>query len=226
MCIMILKMMGREHMTRAMLGGALFAVTLLAGGCAQKPVEDDNVAMVTTDEQLRSAPTQPALPPSKPAEEQKTKKTASTSKQPDPAVLVPVEPAPVYSAAELVGKSQSEVAALIGSPTQVEQRAASTVWTYRGDACGLDIFFFLDMSTSDERVLTVESRTDPAADATAAATAVPGSASTAASTTAAGTAAAPAATTTAETAIAPASGQSTSDAGSVVDTCYGKLRRS
>src|SRR5262245_45678347 len=213
MCTMIFKMTGREHMTRATVGAALLAVTLLAAGCAQKPVEDDNVAMVTKDEQLRSAPTQPAVQPNKPVEEQKPKKTASVSKQPDPASLVPLEAAPVYSAAELVGKSQSEVAALIGSPTQVEQRAASTVWTYRGDSCGLDVFFFLDMSTSDERVLTVESRADPADTATAvAATTAPAAAP---AETATGTAAT-AATATAETAITPASGQSANDTGSVV----------
>ncbi|HWA49308.1 MAG TPA: hypothetical protein VG742_13610 [Dongiaceae bacterium] len=217
---MIFEMMGREHMTRAKFGAALLAVTLLAGGCAQKPVEDDNVAMVTKEDQLRSAPTQPSVQPNKPVEEQKPKKTASTSKQPDPANLVPLETAPVYSAAELVGKSQSEVAALIGNPAQVEQRAASTVWTYRGESCGLDVFFFLDMATSDERVLTVESRADKA-DPT---TATTGDA--AAATTVAGTTAAPAATATAETAVAPASGQSSGDAGSVVDACYGTLRRS
>lgn len=225
MCIMIFEMMGREHITRAALGAALLLVTLLVGGCAQKPVEADNVAMVTKDEQLRSAPTQPALQPAKPEEEKPKKKTATAAKQPDPASLVPTEPAPVYTAAELVGKSQSEVAALIGNPAQVEQRAASTVWTYRGDACGLDVFFFLDMATSDERVLTVESRADVAEPAAAAATAETSEAP-AATTTVAGTTAAPTATTTAETAIAPAPGQSSTDAGSVVDACYGKLRRS
>ncbi len=221
MCTMIFKMMGREHMTRATVGAALLAVTLLAGGCAQKPVEDNNVAMVTTDEQLRSAPTQPAVQPNKPVEDEKPKKTASASKQPDPANLVPLEAAPVYSAAELVGKSQSEVTALIGSPAHVEQRAASTVWTYRGESCGLDVFFFLDMSTSDERVLTVESRAD-ATDTATAATTAPADTSTAAATVAGTTAA----TATADTAITPASGQSANDTGSVVDTCYGKLRRS
>ncbi len=222
MCTMIFKMMGREHMTRATLGAALLAVTLLAAGCAQKPVEDDNVAMVTKEDQLRSAPTQPAVQPNKP-EEEKPKKTVSASKQPDPANLVPTEAAPVYSAAELVGKSQSEVSALIGAPAQVEQRAASTVWSYRGESCGLDVFFFLDMSTSDERVLTVESRADATDTATAATTAP--AAAPAGTATVAGTAA-PAATATAETAITPASGQSANDTGSVVDTCYGKLRRS
>jgi len=223
MCTMIIEMTGREHMTRATFGAALLAAALLAAGCAQKPVEDDNVAMVTKEDQLRSAPTQPAVQPNKPVDEHKPKKTASTSKQPDPANLVPLETAPVYSAAELVGKSQSEVAALIGNPAQVEQRAASTVWTYRGESCGLDVFFFLDMSTSDERVLTVESRTDKPDPATAATTTTGDAAAT---TTVAGTAAAPAATAAAETAVAPASGQSSGDAGSVVDACYGKLRRS
>jgi len=223
MSIMILEMMGRAHMTRAAFGAAILAVTLLAAGCAQKPVEKDDVAMATTTEQLRRAPTQPALRPTDPAAEDQPQKTAaSASKQPDLAALPPAEAAPVYSAAELVGKSQSEVTALIGSPAQVEQRAASTVWTYRGDSCGLEVFFFLDMATSDERVLTVESRTETTEPA---ATTTDGAAPTA-DATVAGTTAAPAATSTVETAIAPAPGQSTSDAGSVVDACYGKLRRS
>jgi hypothetical protein len=220
MSIMILEMMGRANMTRAALGAAIVAVTLLAAGCVQKPVEKDDVAMATTTEQLRRAPTQPALRPTDPAAEEQPQKTAtSASKQPDPVAMPPAEAAPVYSAAELVGKNKNEVAALIGDPTQVEQRAASTVWTYRGESCGLEVFFFLDMATSDERVLTVESRTELTEPATATDGAAAGA-------TVAGTTAAPAATSTTETSIAPAPGQSTSDAGSVVDACYGKLRRS
>lgn len=222
MCTMIFDMMGRENTTRAALGAAALAVALLAGGCAQKPAEDD-VPMATTTEQLRRAPTQPALRQTDPAAEQQ-KKAAATSKQPSPAPLPPAPAAPVYSAAELVGKSPSEVAALIGNPTQVEQRAASTVWTYRGDSCGLDVFFFIDMATSDERVLTVESRADATAPAAEGATVGVPAPTTGATVT--GTAAAPAATTGTETALAPVPGQSVNDAGSVVDACYGKLRRS
>lgn len=224
MCIMIFGMMGRANKTRTMLGAALLGGTLLMGACAQKPVEEDDVPMATTTEQLRRAPTQPALRQAEPAEEPQ-KKATSASKKADPAPLPPAQTEPVYSAAELVGKSQSEVAALIGNPTQVEQRAASTVWTYRRESCGLDVFFFLDMATSDERVLTVESRADASAEAPAAG-APAGTAAPPAGATVAGTTAAPAATTAAETALAPAPGQSTNDAGSVVDACYGKLRRS
>lgn len=224
MCTMIFDMMGRADMTRATLGVAALAVSLLAGGCAQKPVEEDDVPMATTTEQLRRAPTQPALRQADPAAEPQQKKSATTSKQPDPAPLPPAPVEPAYSAAELVGKSPSEVAALIGNPTQVEQRAASTVWTYRGESCGLDVFFFLDMATSDERVLTVESRTDVTEPPAAGTTVGAGAPATGATVT--GTAAAPSATTAAETVLAPAPGQGSTDAGSVVDACYGKLRRS
>lgn len=222
MCIMIFEMMGREHMTRAMFGAAILAVALLAAGCAQKPAENDDVAMTTTTEQLRRAPTQPAVRPSDPAaeEEEPQQETAAASKQPEPVAPAPAETEPVYSAAELVGKSQSEVAALIGNPAQVEQRAASTVWTYRGDSCGLDVFFFIDMATSDERVLTVEPRTEMTAPAVGAATAE--------TTAPAVDATVPAATTAATGAAqaAPAAGEDAGAAGSVVDACYGKLRRS
>ncbi len=107
-----------------------------------------------------------------------------------------------------MGKSQAEVTDLMGTPARVEQRAASTVWVYQGGDCGLDVFFFLDMATSNERVLTVE----PNVEATAAAAA--GSQS-------------------AATELTPSAGESATDAqpgkppeGNVVDVCYGKLRRS
>lgn len=216
MCIMICDMMvGNLNVKRAM-GGALVVVSaLLASGCTQpKPVTDD-VRVATSPEQARSAPTQPAVRPNDPEAEKPQKKAAAAAKQPEQAPATPVEP-PVYSATELVGKSQTEVTALIGAPERVEQRAASTVWTYRKDECGLDVFFFLDMATSDERVLTVESTTEPAAASTAEASA-----------TATGTAATET-TATDASAEATSSGVGSSDAagGSVVDTCYGKLRRS
>jgi hypothetical protein len=200
---------GRFNPARAALGATLLSATLLAGGCAQ-PVERDDARMSTTPEQVRTAPTQPAVR----AQEQETvaeakhKTPTTTSKQPvqDPApVEEPAPAAPVYTASELMGKSESEVAALMGTPARVEQRAASTVWVYQGGDCGLDVFFFLDMATSDERVLTVAPTADSA------------------------TAVAAAAEETQSTGQ-PAAGEATQPAatpeGTVVDACYGKLRRS
>ncbi len=161
-------------------------------------------------EQVRTAPTQPAVrtQDQEAAAEPKQKTPTTASKQPvqDPApVEQPVPAAPVYTASELMGKSESEVTALMGAPVRVEQRAASTVWVYQGGDCGLDVFFFLDMATSDERVLTVAPNANSAKAVAAAAAEAPS-----AGQPAAGEAAAPAPT----------------PEGTVVDACYGKLRRS
>ena len=215
MCTMIFDMMrGRTIPGRAVLGATVLSVTLLASACT-KPVERDDARMATTPEQERSAPTQPAVRPQEASIEEKQKTPTVAAKQPaapEPPVEQPAPPAPVYTASELMGKSEDEVAALMGEPARVEQRAASTVWVYQGGDCGLDVFFFLDMATSDERVLTVAPNTQPAA---AAATSAP-------------------ATTEAPAAGQPAQAEQTASAadpaaaseGAAVDVCYGKLRRS
>jgi hypothetical protein len=210
--------------------GAVIFISASLGGCLQPPAKED-VPMATTPEQARSAPTQPALRQSEPEAAKPAKKATTTVKEPEqPAPVLPPEPT-IYRAAELVGKSQSEVTALIGTPLRVEQRAASTVWTYRKDECGLDVFFFLDMSTSDERVLTVESKMDLAAsnsastDAAATNAAATDAVATDATATDAITGGAAGAETTASDA-APGEIPADADGDSVADACYGKLRRS
>jgi hypothetical protein len=210
MCTMIADMTrGRFNLARAALGATLLSMTLLASGCV-KPVERDDAQMATTPEQVRRAPTQPAVRPQEEQEEEvvveaKHKAPTNTSKQPvqdPPAAKEPAPAAPVYTASELMGKSESEVTALMGKPVRVEQRAASTVWVYQNADCGLDVFFFLDMATSDERVLTVAPTAESATAAAAAAAAAP-------------------------SAGEPATGDpAKTPEGTVVDACYGKLRRS
>jgi outer membrane biosynthesis protein TonB len=209
MCTMIADMTwGRTFLTRALLGATLLLIALLASACT-KPVERDDARMATTPEQERSAPTQPAVRPQEASVEPKQKTPITAAKQPEeptPPVEQPAPPAPAHTVSELMGKSEAEVTELMGAPARVEQRAASTVWVYQGGDCGLDVFFFLDMATSDERVLTVAPTTQPASTA------------------------APA------TAEAPAAGEQAASAntadpaaiseGTVVDACYGKLRRS
>jgi hypothetical protein len=194
---------GQTNLKRAALGATLALLALLASGCAQ-PVERDDARMATTPEQERSAPTQPAVRPQEAAVEpkQKTPTTASKQPLPEPPVEQPAPAAPVYTASELMGKSESEVTDLMGAPARIEQRAASTVWVYQAGDCGLDVFFFLDMATSDERVLTVAPSAESASAATAADPPAAGE-------------------PTAGAATDPASSES-----AAVDVCYGKLRRS
>ena len=202
---------GRTILARALLGATLLSVGLVASGCT-KPVERDDARMATTPEQERSAPTQPAVRPQEASVEEKQKTPTVAAKQPaepEPPVEQPDPPAPVYTASELMGKSEDEVTDLMGAPARVEQRAASTVWVYQGGDCGLDVFFFLDMATSDERVLTVAPTSQPAT------TAAPAAASSENQSASAGQPAASAAADAAATAE-----------GTAVDACYGKLRRS
>jgi len=197
---------GRINPARTALGGALLSLALLASGCATPVDKDDDARMVATPEQTRSAPTQPAVRPQEAVLEPTTQKTpTTTSKQPPaPQELKAEEPAPaapVYSASELMGKSEEEVTALMGAPARIEQRAASTVWVYQASDCGLDVFFFLDMATSDERVLTVA----PTAESAAAAAKN---------------------STTGKPAADEAGGSAQTAEGTAVDACYDKLRRS
>ena len=212
MCTMIADMTrGRTIRARALLGATALSIALLTTGCT-KPVERDDAHMATTPEQQRSAPTQPAVRPQEASvveEKQKTPTVAAKQPaEPEPPVEQPAPPAPVYTASELMGKSEAEVTDLMGAPARVEQRAASTVWVYQGGDCGLDVFFFKDMATADERVLTVAPTSQPVAAAPAI--------------TEAPAAGQPAqADQTASTADSAATSE-----GTAVDACYGKLRRS
>jgi hypothetical protein len=204
---------GRINPACTALGVALLSLALLASGCARLVDKDDDARMVATPEQTRSAPTQPAVRPQEAVLEPATQKTpTTTSKQPaapqELKVEEPAPPAPAYSASELMGKSEEEVTALMGAPARIEQRAASTVWVYQGSDCGLDVFFFLDMATSDERVLTVA----PTAESAAAA--------------AKNSAAAAKNSTTGKSTADEAGGSAPTAEGIAVDACYDKLRRS
>jgi outer membrane biosynthesis protein TonB len=204
---------GRTILARALLGATLLSVALTASGCT-KPVERDDARMATTPEQERSAPTQPAVRPQEASVEEEPKTPTVAAKQPaaepEPAIEQPeAPPAPVYTASELMGKSEDEVTALMGAPARVEQRAASTVWVYQGGDCGLDVFFFLDMATSDERVLTVAPTSQPATTAAPVAGAAEGQSA-----------------STDQPATSAAADPAATSEGTVVDACYGKLRRS
>jgi hypothetical protein len=102
---------GRTIFARALLGATAMSITLLAGGCTQ-PVERDDARMATTPEQQRSAPTQPAVRPQEASVEPKHKTPTTAAKQPaepEPPVEQPAPPVPVYTASELMGKSEAEV---------------------------------------------------------------------------------------------------------------------
>lgn len=80
-----------------------------------------------------------------------TKKQAKATKAP-----ATEETKPEVIEVDLVGKSEGEIASLLGRPTSIDQRGASTVWVYKESGCDLDVYFFMDVAKSDRRVLAIE----------------------------------------------------------------------
>ena len=124
MCTMIADMMrARINLARVALGATLLSMVLAVSGCT-KPVDEEDARMVATPEQERQAPTQPAVRPKQTVAEPKKTPTASKEPVEQAAVPEPTAAAPVHTISELMGKRQSEVTALMGTPARVEQRAA------------------------------------------------------------------------------------------------------
>lgn len=74
------------------------------------------------------------------------------------------EPEPVQSATapdsgspdDLRGQTEIQVINVLGSPISTRAEGTSTIWSYRSDACTLDIYFFLDVADNQRRALSYE----------------------------------------------------------------------
>jgi hypothetical protein len=64
------------------------------------------------------------------------------------------------SSVQLIGKSESEVRALLGPPTTVEERAPGKTWRYRDGKCTLDIQLYPDVQTRQFGTLAYEVKSD------------------------------------------------------------------
>jgi hypothetical protein len=71
----------------------------------------------------------------------------------------PARPARELDLQKVVGLDKEQTLALLGKPTAVREQSPSTVWNYRIAECTLDLFFYMDVSTSDFRVLTYDLKT-------------------------------------------------------------------
>jgi hypothetical protein len=94
--------------------------------------------------QTPAAAAQPATPPAAPHK----------PNHPAPAAHPPKGPAP--SPEELIGLGESQVRELLGQPTAVTDDGLAHVLTYQARSCQLDITFFMDMKSSDMKVLNYQ----------------------------------------------------------------------
>ena len=57
---------------------------------------------------------------------------------------------------ELVGRSEEEVARLLGTAHSLREEPPATIWGYQADSCSLDLFFYMDMESRSFRALAYD----------------------------------------------------------------------
>jgi hypothetical protein len=123
----------------------LLAILLPLGGCVQKPNDptltaDLAPAMPNTPMPHTPVPVSPRAPNSVP------KHTVSPPEKSERKVAM-LDPA------KLVGMGPSAIGGILGKPTETQEYAMSTEWTYATKVCSLKIFFYPDIATGALRVL-------------------------------------------------------------------------
>lgn len=56
----------------------------------------------------------------------------------------------------LTGLTTNQTWDLLGPPSQVEEEAPATVWTYEVAACRLELFFYFDLESQEQRTLALD----------------------------------------------------------------------
>lgn len=102
--------------------------------------------------QTKATSPQPYSSPSQP-ESEPPKQEASRPGLPLP---VPPPTAKPLEPSKLVGLTEEEIKQLIGAPAAVSQQPPAVVWSYSSAGCGLQLFFYLDMTSQLYKTLTYE----------------------------------------------------------------------
>lgn len=85
----------------------------------------------------------PAVPPPPPAAPEPEEPEAEVAELPE-------------GFAELVGSGESEVVRALGDPNWFEDIPPARMWQYASQNCVLQLYFFMELSTRDFRVLSYE----------------------------------------------------------------------
>jgi len=105
----------------------------------------------------------------------KRKSVGVTSKSLEESIVIPAPPAPPTESAEeitrrlreherpdelLIGITEREATELFGPPHRRHDNATNKTWYYRDGSCGLDLYFYMDMSSRVFRTLAYEVSSD------------------------------------------------------------------
>lgn len=131
------------------------AITLESTPPEEPDPESMALAREREAEAARAAAPPTRVPPKKPDFESKApagKGKAQVAREAAPPPAVPPERSGPDSRA-LIGKSETELARLLGAPNDVRNEPPAVVWSYRSEACSLDVFLYFDVGQNGFRSL-------------------------------------------------------------------------
>ncbi|MBS0521729.1 MAG: hypothetical protein JSR90_23755 [Proteobacteria bacterium] len=160
-----------------MTGKSLFRQTLAASllllsGCDVAHSARDDLNRLISSDPFKSTPqrrpTRPAQPAAKPAPASQAAATSAPAAPEASDTEAKPEPSRDSSGGQppitIIGKSESEILALFGPPTTVEERAPGKTWRYRDGKCALDVQLYPDVQTRQFATLAYEVKSDDITD--------------------------------------------------------------
>ncbi|WP_298375470.1 hypothetical protein [Azospirillum sp.] len=161
----------RSHGRPRVLGLVLAVVPLLAGcpGATLPPNAAVPEARLTAAASRTTATPLPKMKPAPPLGAASAALPVQSASLPDatPSGAVapsppPLRPSPSATPDALVGLSEAQTAKLLGSPAAQEEASPGRIWRYAKGGCRLDVFFFMDMTLSqDFRALSYDMKSNP-----------------------------------------------------------------
>ncbi len=161
----------RSHGRPRVLGLVLAVVPLLAGcpGATLPPNAAVPEARLTAAASRTTATPLPKMKPAPPLGAASAALPVQTASLPDatPSGATapsppPPRPSPSATPDALVGLSEAQTAKLLGSPAAREEASPGRIWRYAKGGCRLDVFFFMDMTLSqDFRALSYDMKSNP-----------------------------------------------------------------
>jgi hypothetical protein len=135
----------------------LACVTLvLLGACEPlQNARNDAARLIATPPSFNSRPAAWTPPAGRGSS---AREAASSTHRIEPAAAP--EAVVAMPAVNLTGKSESEVRALLGPPTTVEENAPGKTWRYRDGRCALDVQLYRDVTTRKFGTLAYEVSSD------------------------------------------------------------------
>ncbi len=145
--------------------GLVVGLMLLSGCDVARSARQDLAHLTGPNGPLgRSQPPAASRPTSMAARRTDPKATNTDATTTEPAKQDSPKQSADAPAIELVGKSESEVRALLGPPNSEEERAPGKTWHYQDGQCAVDVHLYPNVQTRQFGTLAYEVKSDDSTD--------------------------------------------------------------